>query len=552
MACFKKEAICCRSPSRTAPTPAPGIVENDSATRLLIQGKKKGLLVNRYHCGALVALLLLSPLALAQEEGSLVKGNGPEVYLIEKGARRHIMNEETFRAMGFRWESVRMLPDSQVGRIPLGAPLTLVDVRKAPARSGQMQYLNPLGLIVEELPPMQRTYSSGVRVKAADRFARAQGFVPGQVIRQVGDVPTPNVSAFRRAIEAAVGGGLFRVRIETENPADLQHPAQNVIEAKETVPFRLRTVRKWEDRHVHLLRWGTDLALFLVTEDSNGSARRYRIVTLADGRQQLDARTSGNRYKGDRNGAFMLGDKLIVFLPTCNAETWGCQTSKIEIYGDGKLLRSIDLATLFDGGQPIAGSQTVKVALSKPSLVFLNLSGPEWIGVDIDSGQFVTKILPPDAVPAKQNYVHYSLATEPRFSALFSGADVNKPTLLPVKFGDDIAGRVENRVGGNVYSPVLSVATKDGRLKYEEPSPKTYAYHVNRENQRYVLFTADVDGDGWDELIYLRPGESNDSGYYPSSWVARVWSFAPRHWQNHPTEQSIDVLFDEAALRLNR
>jgi len=56
-------------------------------------------------------------------DGTLVKGSGPPVYVIKGGLRRHIPNVATFDARGFNWASVISLPDSSVLAIPAGNPL---------------------------------------------------------------------------------------------------------------------------------------------------------------------------------------------------------------------------------------------------------------------------------------------------------------------------------------------------------------------------------------------------------------------------------------------
>ena len=52
--------------------------------------------------------------------GRLVKGSGPEVFQLEKGKRRWIPDEATFNAMGLSWEAVQVIPDQQLNIIPRG------------------------------------------------------------------------------------------------------------------------------------------------------------------------------------------------------------------------------------------------------------------------------------------------------------------------------------------------------------------------------------------------------------------------------------------------
>jgi hypothetical protein len=55
--------------------------------------------------------------------GTLIKGSGPDIYLIENGVRRLIPDMETFNAMGFNWNNVINVDDQRLGSMPLGSPL---------------------------------------------------------------------------------------------------------------------------------------------------------------------------------------------------------------------------------------------------------------------------------------------------------------------------------------------------------------------------------------------------------------------------------------------
>jgi len=59
-------------------------------------------------------------------DGSLVKGRGPEVYVMEGGLKRHIPDLATFAAMGFLWGNLNNIPDSVLDSIPTGEPLPIV------------------------------------------------------------------------------------------------------------------------------------------------------------------------------------------------------------------------------------------------------------------------------------------------------------------------------------------------------------------------------------------------------------------------------------------
>ena len=54
--------------------------------------------------------------------GTLIKGSGPDIYVIENGVRRLIPSMETFNAMGFNWGSVINVDDQKLGSLPMGIP----------------------------------------------------------------------------------------------------------------------------------------------------------------------------------------------------------------------------------------------------------------------------------------------------------------------------------------------------------------------------------------------------------------------------------------------
>jgi hypothetical protein len=55
--------------------------------------------------------------------GTLIKGSGPDVYLIENGVRRLIPDMETFNTMGLNWNNVTNVDDQKLGNIPMGIPI---------------------------------------------------------------------------------------------------------------------------------------------------------------------------------------------------------------------------------------------------------------------------------------------------------------------------------------------------------------------------------------------------------------------------------------------
>jgi hypothetical protein len=59
-------------------------------------------------------------------DGALVRGSGPEVYVMEGGLKRHVPDLATFAGMGFLWGNVNLLPDSVLSAIPSGESLLAV------------------------------------------------------------------------------------------------------------------------------------------------------------------------------------------------------------------------------------------------------------------------------------------------------------------------------------------------------------------------------------------------------------------------------------------
>ncbi|MBI3975440.1 MAG: hypothetical protein HY334_03525 [Armatimonadetes bacterium] len=60
---------------------------------------------------------------LSPPDGSLLKGSGSAVYVMENGLKRHIPNPVTFAAQGFLWGNVNRIADSSLNAIPTGDPL---------------------------------------------------------------------------------------------------------------------------------------------------------------------------------------------------------------------------------------------------------------------------------------------------------------------------------------------------------------------------------------------------------------------------------------------
>ena len=56
--------------------------------------------------------------------GTLMRGTGPEVWVIHNGERRHVMSPAVFSGCGYKWGDVNLLADSTVNSFPRGPNVT--------------------------------------------------------------------------------------------------------------------------------------------------------------------------------------------------------------------------------------------------------------------------------------------------------------------------------------------------------------------------------------------------------------------------------------------
>jgi len=56
-------------------------------------------------------------------DGGLFRGSNPVVYLVVGGVRRHVPDPLTFAALGLHWANVRTVPDATLAQMPVGNPL---------------------------------------------------------------------------------------------------------------------------------------------------------------------------------------------------------------------------------------------------------------------------------------------------------------------------------------------------------------------------------------------------------------------------------------------
>jgi hypothetical protein len=63
------------------------------------------------------------PLLDALADGNLLKGSAADVWVMEGGEKRHAVNAETFLGCGYFWDAILTVPDSLLSSTPTGPPL---------------------------------------------------------------------------------------------------------------------------------------------------------------------------------------------------------------------------------------------------------------------------------------------------------------------------------------------------------------------------------------------------------------------------------------------
>lgn len=64
---------------------------------------------------------------MSYPDNTLLKGSGPEIYVMEGGCRRRISNPIIFITKGYDWNKLYFISDQDLDVIPLGAPITSDD-----------------------------------------------------------------------------------------------------------------------------------------------------------------------------------------------------------------------------------------------------------------------------------------------------------------------------------------------------------------------------------------------------------------------------------------
>jgi hypothetical protein len=80
--------------------------------------------VNRIPASSLNAIATGQPVLDALADGNLLRGTGPEVYVMDSGRKRHITSQDSFAACGYGWDAVYTIPDSLLNAIPTGSSIS--------------------------------------------------------------------------------------------------------------------------------------------------------------------------------------------------------------------------------------------------------------------------------------------------------------------------------------------------------------------------------------------------------------------------------------------
>jgi len=109
----------------TPPPPLPSIGLGRTLGRLLVALAVLVVVINvpinRY--GTSLARMMPDTAALVIRDGLVLKGSGPEIYVLEGGKLRWISSLEAFEFFGYRWEQVHIVEDSFLEQFEKGRPI---------------------------------------------------------------------------------------------------------------------------------------------------------------------------------------------------------------------------------------------------------------------------------------------------------------------------------------------------------------------------------------------------------------------------------------------
>jgi hypothetical protein len=103
--------------------------------------------VNRY--GTSLARIMPDAAALVIRDGLVLKGSGPDIYVLEDNKLRWISSLEAFEFFGYRWEQVRVVDDSFLEQFEKGQPIhVLLKCERSPhvyaLENGQKRWIKDI------------------------------------------------------------------------------------------------------------------------------------------------------------------------------------------------------------------------------------------------------------------------------------------------------------------------------------------------------------------------------------------------------------------------
>lgn len=108
--------------------PAPRVASigfGQTLRRLFLLVAALAVIVNipLFRYGVSLARVAPDERALVIRDGLLVKGEGPDVYVLEDGALRWISSLQAFELLGYQWHNVHMVEDAFIAEFPQGEPI---------------------------------------------------------------------------------------------------------------------------------------------------------------------------------------------------------------------------------------------------------------------------------------------------------------------------------------------------------------------------------------------------------------------------------------------
>jgi len=103
--------------------------------------------VNRY--GTSLARIMPDAAALVIRDGLVLKGSGPDIYVLQDNKLRWISSLEAFEFFGYRWEQVRVVDDSFLEQFEKGRPIhVLLKCERSPhvyaLENGQKRWIKDI------------------------------------------------------------------------------------------------------------------------------------------------------------------------------------------------------------------------------------------------------------------------------------------------------------------------------------------------------------------------------------------------------------------------